>query len=75
MTLFEGFGLGRVRGLRLTSYTIAAPRRTEIVACSIEIETLSGVEEHQIAFLEPYPLAGVQALLELLNRKVREVSV
>jgi hypothetical protein len=75
MTTFEGFGLGRVRGLRLMSYTTAGPGRTEIVACSIEIEALSGVEEHEISFLEPYPLAGIQALLELLNRKVREVSV
>jgi hypothetical protein len=75
MTMFEGFGLGRVRGLRLTSYTMADPRRAEIVACSVEIETLSGVEEHRISFREPYSLASVQALLERLNRRLREVSV
>jgi hypothetical protein len=75
MTTFEGFGLGRARNLRLTSYTIAGPRRTEIVACSIDIEALGGVEEHVISFLEPYPLASVQALVELLNRQVRQVNV
>lgn len=70
-----GSGLGGVRNIRLTSYTLAGPRRAEIVACGVEIEGAGGIEERAISFLEPSGLATVQALVELLNRKVRQVSV
>jgi hypothetical protein len=70
-----GSGLGGVRNIRMTGYTLAGPRRAEIVACRVEIDGFGGIEERAISFLEPYGLATVQALVELLNRKLRQVSV
>ena len=61
-----------VRDIRIASYTLAGARRTEIVARTVEIEREDGIEEHTIEFPEPHSLGSFQALVELLNRKLRE---
>jgi len=69
--MFEGFDLAGVRRITVKSYTLGGPfGRSEVVACTLEIERDEGVEERSWPFDEPYALATLLGLVEAINRAI-----